>query len=190
MRMVRPAIPPLQVLTRFCFSTRRWHGLQYAVEVTLRPFRRHDFNDLWKIDQVCFPTGIAYTKHELSDYIQRRNGFTMVAESMEGKQGQEEDHHFTGIAGFIVAETSQRSLGHIITLDVLPIARRTGAGSKLLQAAEEWLKAARCVRVALEAAIDNTAALAFYKRHGYEITGKLPAYYDNGLDAYSLDKRL
>ncbi len=165
------------------------------MELTLRPFRRHDFNDLWKIDQVCFPAGIAYTKHELSDYIQRRNAFTLVAESIitesaGRKQSIEEEHHFVGIAGFIVAEASPRSVGHIITLDVMPIARRSGAGSKLLAAAEEWLKAARCVRVALEAAIDNAAALAFYKRHGYEITGKNPGYYDNGLDAYSLEKKL
>jgi ribosomal-protein-alanine N-acetyltransferase len=144
---------------------------------------------------VCFPVGIAYTKHELSDYIQRRNTFTLVAESIIAestgrKQSIEEEHHFVGIAGFIVAEASPRSVGHIITLDVMPIARRSGAGSRLLTAAEEWLKAARCVRVALEAAIDNAAALAFYKRHGYEITGKISGYYDNGLDAYSLEKKL
>jgi [ribosomal protein S18]-alanine N-acetyltransferase len=159
------------------------------VEITLRPFRRHDFDFLWKIDQVCFPPGIAYSKHELSNYIQRRKSFTLIAEARsDGRRSA--DHEVAGIVGFIIAEASSRGVGHIVTIDVLPVARRAGTGSKLLTAAEEWLRTAKCFRVQLETAVDNEPALAFYKRHRYTKVGIIPQYYETGLDAYSLEKEL
>jgi ribosomal-protein-alanine N-acetyltransferase len=162
-----------------------------GVETILRPFRRRDFDALWKIDQKCFPPGIAYSKHELSDYIQRRKSFTLVAEAVaeDPHLGDPEDAP-SGIVGFIVAEASARGIGHIITVDVVPGARRTGAGSKLLGTTEDWLRTAKCFRVRLEAAVDNEPALAFYKRHGYSVVGRISQYYETGLDAYSLEKAL
>ncbi len=161
------------------------------METILRKFRRSDFNTLWKIDQECFPPGIAYSKHELSDYIQRRNTLTLVAETAaEQRRSADPDAAPSGIVGFIVAEASARGIGHIITVDVLPVARRTGSGSKLLGAAEDWLRAAKCFRIRLEAAVDNEPALAFYKRHGYGMAGRISQYYETGLDAYSLEKAL
>lgn len=164
------------------------------MEITLRPFRRHDFDALWKIDQECFPPGIAYSKHELSHYIQRRGSFTLVAEMAQGELDHDEGRHgsdgFSNIAGFIVAEMGARGVGHIITVDVRSIARRSGTGSKLLAAAEDWLRNAKCFRVRLETAVDNHAAHAFYERHGYVRVGKIAKYYENGLDAYSMEKKL
>ncbi|MGA2695061.1 MAG: N-acetyltransferase [Terriglobales bacterium] len=161
------------------------------METIFRPFRRSDFETLWKIDQECFPPGIAYSKHELSDYIQRRKSFTLVAEVMdENRRPWDPEAPPSGIMGFIVAESTARGIGHIITVDVLPAARRTGTGSKLLTAAEDWLREARCFRVRLEAAVDNEPALAFYKRHGYAVAGRISQYYETGLDAFSLEKEL
>jgi [ribosomal protein S18]-alanine N-acetyltransferase len=159
--------------------------------MTFRPFRRSDFEILWKIDQECFPPGIAYSKHELSDYIQRRKSFTLIAETLsDGRHPADPEVAPSGIMGFIIAEASSRGVGHIITVDVLPVARRTGTGSKLLTSAEDWLRGAKCFRVRLETAVDNLAALAFYKRHGYAKAGTIPHYYETGLDAYSLEKEL
>ncbi len=150
---------------------------------TLRDFRSEDFDTLWKIDQQCFPPGIAYSRLELKFYIRRRGSFTLVAELDQRQPGIE------SILGFIVSETSRRA-GHIITIDVLPRARRFGVGSQLLQSAEQRLAAAGCERVLLETAVDNTSALAFYKRHGYFLVKTVPRYYSNGVDAFVLQKDL
>lgn len=157
----------------------------WLVEISLRDYRREDFETLWRIDQQCFARGIAYSQPELAAYIRRWGSFTLVAESLEPAPAGTPQ-----IVGFIVTEAGRRGVGHIITIDVLPAGRRTGTGSKLLRAAEERLRAAQCHSVFLETAVDNTAALAFYKRHDYFLVKTMPRYYSNGVDAFVLRKDL
>jgi [ribosomal protein S18]-alanine N-acetyltransferase len=165
------------------------------VEFTLRDFQPEDFDTLWRIDQKCFAPGIAYSRRELSIYIRRRGSFTVVAEkgSPAGKTSgmgvRTNNDALSGIVGFIVAEAS-RSVGHIISIDVLPQSRRFGLGSNLLALAEERLGALGCSAVILETAVDNTSALAFYKRHQYSVMKVVPRYYSNDVDALVLEKHL
>jgi ribosomal protein S18 acetylase RimI-like enzyme len=63
-------------------------------------------------------------------------------------------------------------------------------GSRLLRAAEERLLAAHCHFVILETAVDNRAALAFYKTHEYHVSKTIPRYYSDGVDALVLKKDL
>jgi ribosomal-protein-alanine N-acetyltransferase len=145
------------------------------------------------MDQVCFAPGIAYSRQELNLYISESQSFTLVAESQVGAQklpaGKDKNRLDTTIVGFLVAEV-RGSTGHLITIDVLPRARRGGVGSKLLAASEERLRVAQCRRVYLETAVDNLAAIAFYKRHQYFVVRTVPRYYSNGVDALLLEKDL
>ena len=93
--------------------------------------------------------------------------------------------------GFIVAlDAPSRGVGHILTIDVPPASRRFGIGSRLLTTAEDRLGAAGCHSVMLETAVDNSAALAFYKQHNYCVAKTIPRYYSNGVDAFVLEKEL
>jgi len=149
-----------------------------AVAFVIRDFKPEDFDTLWRMDQECFPAGISYTKPELKAYLRQRGSFTLVAaDSDRGK-----------LQGFIIAQGGPT--GHIITIDVLAAARRSGLGSLLLQAAEQRLRDNGCRAVGLETAVDNLAALAFYKRHGYSVIRTWPRYYSNGVDALVLKKLL
>ena len=89
-----------------------------------------------------------------------------------------------------MASVNTRGAGHIITIDVLPEFRRSGLGSKLLTTAEQRLFAAGCDHVHLETAVDNQAAIAFYKRQKYFIQKTTPRYYSNGVDAFVMVKAL
>src|ERR1700730_2039940 len=145
-----------------------------AVSFVIRDFNREDFELLWRLDQQCFPQGIAYSKEELNSYIRHRGAFTLVA--VDAKDGKEHK-----IAGFIVVHGGPN--GHVITIDVDATARRSGVGSLLLQAAEDRLRTVGSRTVGLETAVDNLPALSFYKRHGYSVVRTWPRYYSNGVDA-------
>jgi [ribosomal protein S18]-alanine N-acetyltransferase len=172
------------------------YGYNDGVEFALREFRRADFDSLWRIDQECFAPGIAYSRTELAAYIRLRGAFTVVAvPPPDGpeKRGQNARAFVEPppiVLGFIVAQANRRGIGHILTIDVPPASRRFGIGSKLLATAEDRLCAAPCHCVMLETAVDNSAALAFYKRHQYSVVKTIPRYYSNGVDAFVLEKEL
>jgi len=150
----------------------------------MREYRPEDFQTLWEVDQLCFPPGISYSRYELSVYIRRRNTFTLVVDSNDAHNAKQK------IIGFLVAETSRSQGGHVITIDVLAEARKQGIGSALLQSAETRIRSAGCSAVYLETAVDNVVALAFYKRHGFDVIETVPRYYSNGVDALVLEKNL
>ena len=81
-------------------------------------------------------------------------------------------------------------MGHILTIDVRPAAQRKHAGSLLLEGAESTLLQKNCKAILLETAVDNTAALSFYKHHGYAVIETIPRYYLDSVDALVMGKRL
>lgn len=161
-----------------------------TTEFTIREFRRGDFNALWEIDQKCFPPGISYSPLELLTYMRRLRSFTLVAERAGPGANTQPGEDDARPIGFIVGEAGRGQTGHIITIDVLEEARRSGLGSKLLKAAEDRLREQGSRAVFLETAVDNAAALAFYKRHEYFLVKTVPRYYSNGVDAFVLKKDL
>jgi [ribosomal protein S18]-alanine N-acetyltransferase len=152
--------------------------IECFVAFTLRDAELDDLEILWGIDQKCFSEGIAYSQEEIRFFMRRRGSFTLVA--VEGVARK--------IAGFIIAHAG--AVGHIITIDVVASARRSGVGWQLLGAAEDRLRRAGKRTVSLETAVDNRGALSFYKRHGYKIVETIPGYYANGGDAFLLRKQL
>ena len=148
-----------------------------ATEVLARAYQPHDFDALYKLDQSCFPRGIAYSKTTLRYFLALSSAECLLA--------VEEDD----IAGFVLSEL-EGPVAHIITLDVAEAYRRSGVGSLLLNSAENSL-AARGVRtVFLETAVDNQAAVSFWSRHGYVVEGVLKRYYLNRIDGYEMRKML
>ena len=143
----------------------------------LRDFQAADFETLWRLDQICFTQGIAYSKQELAYFIRQPKSFTVVAE-VNGV-----------LCGFIVVER-KKDVARVITIDVHPEQRRDGLGSLLMQSAERQAQATRASKMLLEVAVDNAPAIAFYKRHGYSIIGTIPRYYLGSLDALRMEKVL
>jgi ribosomal-protein-alanine N-acetyltransferase len=155
-----------------------------VVEFVIREYRASDFDRLWRIDQLCFPPGIAYTQMDLTGFITRRKAITVVAEFSAGSD------FAGGIAGFAVAQPI-RTIGRILTLDIIPEARRLGLATSLMEECEKRLRGCGCGQVYLETAVNNGPALHLYHKLGYEILRTLPLYYPtHALDAYLLGKQL
>jgi ribosomal protein S18 acetylase RimI-like enzyme len=145
--------------------------------VLLRAYQPDDFDALYKLDQSCFPRGIAYSKTTLRYFLALASAECLLAVE-EGD-----------IAGFILSE-ADGALAHIITLDVAEAHRRSGVGSLLLKAAEKNLTAQGVRTVFLETAVNNHAAVNFWSRHGYIQEGILKRYYLNRIDGYEMRKTL
>ena len=143
----------------------------------LRAYEPNDFEALYKLDQSCFPRGIAYSKTTLRYFLALASAQCLLAV-------EDED-----VAGFILSELDG-PLAHIITLDVAEAHRRSGVGSLLLNAAERNLSAQGVRTVFLETAVDNHAAVNFWSRHGYIKEGILKRYYLNRIDGYEMRKTL
>lgn len=140
------------------------------------------------MDQICFDPLLAYSRPELAIYMRRPGSFTLVAESATSEASRNGGVP-PKIIGFIVAEARRRS-GHIITIDVLPEARRAGIGSSLLEAAEDRLRRGGAETVELETAVNNMPAIQFYRRKEYFVEKTVPGYYSNQLDALVMTKDL
>jgi ribosomal protein S18 acetylase RimI-like enzyme len=152
---------------------------------TLRKYRPQDFNRLLEIDHACFVEGIAYSEDEMRGFLSMPSAITLVG--VENGTGV--------IQGFIVADRfrqrrTSRSMGRIITIDVIPQAQHSGLGTLLLSTAEEELAQAGCDYVSLEVAVDNESALRFYKKHGYSVLKALPRYYLDSVDGLLMGKKL
>jgi len=148
-----------------------------GVSVTIRQYEAHDFAALWKLDQACFPPGIAYSKTMLRYFLSQEAAECLVA------------HDGGTIAGFLLSEENP-PLAHIVTLDVAQSHRRHGVGTELLRESEAHL-AYRGVRtVLLETATTNEAGIAFWDRHGYRKEAVLKNYYPGKLDAFEMRKKL
>jgi ribosomal-protein-alanine N-acetyltransferase len=151
-------------------------------QLKLRDYQARDFDALLALDQQCFVEGIAYSKAELSHYIRRKSSFTIVAEHV----AEDSDNK---IAGFLVAHINRR-FGWIVTIDIDSSARRTGLGTRLMSAAETRFREAKLEACILEVAVNNLAAVNFYKRLGYAIMRTIPRYYLDSLDAFQMGKTL
>ncbi len=130
------------------------------MSVAIRQYEPHDFAALHKLDQACFPPGIAYSKTMLR-YFLAQDGAECLVATDGGK-----------IVGFMLSEENP-PLAHIITLDVAANLRFRGVRTVLL-----------------ETATTNEAGIAFWERHGYRKEAVLKNYYSGRLDAFEMRKKL
>ncbi|MEW5424511.1 GNAT family N-acetyltransferase [Amorphus sp. 3PC139-8] len=78
--------------------------------------------------------------------------------------------------GFVIYRLAADE-AEILTIAVSPSHRGAGVGANLVGAALRRLYSDRAARVFLEVDAENAAALAIYRRFGFQIVGQRPAYY-------------
>ncbi len=95
-----------------------------------------------------------------------------------------EIHH--KIIGFLVGIKTHERYAKILMLSVNKKQRRREVGSALVHQFLQVLLAQNIDIVDLEVRTNNTIAIAFYKKHGFDIQEKISGFYQNGEDAYSM----
>lgn len=75
-----------------------------------------------------------------------------------------------GIAGAFF-DHDDAALAHLVSIWVAPAYRRLGTGATLVGAIVEWARTQRVDRLQLLVTSNNDAAIRFYQRLGFSITG-------------------
>ena len=73
--------------------------------------------------------------------------------------------------------SANRRLGHIMNIAVSPDLRRSGIGTKLMRALENFFRKEGVKHIMLEVRVSNLSAQRFYEEMGYRTMGRAPGYY-------------
>jgi ribosomal-protein-alanine N-acetyltransferase len=87
--------------------------------------------------------------------------------------------------GFILVRVAADE-AEVLTLAVMPSARRGGVGGALLRAATDQVAGMGARMVFLEVSVANVTACRLYARGGFVPAGRRPRYYSDGSDALVL----
>ncbi len=91
------------------------------------------------------------------------------------------------VVGFIIGRIDlirNQQVGHIMTLDVLPVYRLKGVAQKLMQELEALLKKRGVSECRLEVRENNLAAIQLYEKLGYKRIARLEHYYGQAHGLY------
>jgi len=81
-------------------------------------------------------------------------------------------------------------VARLYSFAIAPEHRGQGLAAALLAAAERRALAHGCSTMRLEVRKDNPRAQTLYRKFGYHAFGSYAAYYDDGMDAVRMEKRL
>jgi ribosomal protein S18 acetylase RimI-like enzyme len=137
-----------------------------------------DLEALLALENATFTSDLL-SRRRMRHWIGAGNGVLMVATSGDT------------LAGYCLAFIRRASpLARIYSLAIAPSARGQGLGIRLVRAVETACRKASCTRIHLEVAHGNKAALALYDKLGYVHARNLPGFYEDGQDAWRMEKAL
>ncbi len=156
-------------------------------EYVIREFMLEDLQSVIYINRTCLPEN--YTPDFFVYHFREFPEGFLVAE-MNGT-----------VVGYIMTRvdrgfdyySSHRAFaekGHVISIAVLPHARRKGIGEGLLRKAIEAVKRRGIKEVYLEVRVSNAPAINLYHKLGFKIVRRVPRYYADGEDAYVMSLQL
>ena len=144
----------------------------------IRPATTDDLESLIAIEQECFDSD-RLSRRSFANFI--KPGAHELLVLVEGEK----------LAGYVLnLYRAGTNLGRMYSIAVVPAARGKGYGERLLQAAETAAQARHCIFMRLEVNVENKAAIHLYERNDYRNIGRITGYYEDGSDAYRMEKRL
>jgi ribosomal-protein-alanine N-acetyltransferase len=142
----------------------------------IRNAKAEDLEALYRIDHICFPEDIAFSRAELGLHLNHPKSIARVAEGPGG------------ILGFVLARVEKRARAHVITLDVIPAVRQCRIGTSLMNTLHGELEKRGIGATILEVGVRNVPAQRLYEKLHYQYLGTLSGYYRGREDAYRMER--
>ena len=98
------------------------------------------------------------------------------------------EKHHKPIA-FIAGTITDQETAKILMISVKREHRKQNIGRNLLKQFLKETNLRNIKQIELEVRTDNKEAIAFYKKHGFDIIRTIPKFYQNGEDAYLMKKK-
>ena len=148
-------------------------------DVAVRPMTVADLDLLLPFEDVMFGSEAWSRRSYLDELADTELRHYVVAE----QQTPGGEVELLGSGGLLtIGRTSQ-----IMTVGVLPHARRRGIGRVLVRALVAHARSLDAEEVLLEVRVDNEAARALYQSEGFAVLGRRRGYYDHGrVDAVTM----
>jgi len=149
----------------------------HSPPVRIRAAKARDLDTLVELESRVFATD-RLSRRSLRGFLTSETAALMVA---EGK----------GLVGTAIVLFRPRSaVARLYSIAVAPHMSGKGVASLLLKAVERLARRRGCTTIRLEVHETNHAAIARYRKQGYQEFGRHRRYYDDGGDALRFHKNL
>jgi ribosomal-protein-alanine N-acetyltransferase len=152
----------------------------------LRKFAPDDMQSVMRINRETLPEN--YSDYFFMDLCERFAETFIVAE-LEGRVvGYIMCRIEVGLSNFGLGGLIRK--GHVVSIAVLPQARRKGVAQALLNMAMDGMRFYKAKQCYLEVRTTNEAGIALYKKLAFDVSRTVHGYYSDGEDAYVMTKKL
>ena len=132
--------------------------------IRIVPMNADHLDELERLERICFSR--PWSKRMLGEELENQCAAFLVAEDERGT--------VLGYAGLLVMMDE----GYITNVAVFPEYRRMGIAAKIIEVYLNFAKANDLAFLTLEVRPSNEAAIALYRRFGFEEVGRRKNYYD------------
>jgi ribosomal protein S18 acetylase RimI-like enzyme len=147
----------------------------------VRKARPADFDQLMELETGSFSCE-RLSPRRMRHWITAPNGILLVAVPAADPQQ---------VLGYCLAFTrSDSSVARAYSLAISPAARGKGLGRMLMESMAKASKRKGCSAVRLEVAKSNRIAIELYEKLNYSRFMSIPNYYEDGQDAWRMQKTL
>jgi len=133
-------------------------------QIRIVPMNADHLDELERLERICFSR--PWSKRMLGEELENQCAAFLVAEDEEGR--------VLGYAGLLVMLDE----GYITNVAVFPEYRRMGIAAKIIEVYLNFAAANDLAFLTLEVRPSNEAALALYRRYGFEEVGRRKNYYE------------
>ena len=133
-------------------------------KIRIVPMNADHLEELERLERICFSR--PWSKRMLGEELENQCAAFLVAEDENGS--------VLGYAGLLVMLDE----GYITNVAVFPEYRRLGVAAKIIDVYMNFAAANDLAFLTLEVRPSNEAAIALYRRFGFEEVGRRKNYYD------------